>query len=168
MTRNELQSMIGMRFNGGAKLAYFLPQDIVDNTIKANNFSATSANGYSSQGAPSGQYLAGANSANCIEIYSGQCGGTRLLVYGPHFTKFDMSLVKKVRFNERANLELRGEFLNVFNNIDFIVGDPASATNSATNFSSQSFGQVTQAYRDTSTTNDPGGRLIQLVVRINF
>jgi len=30
------------------------------------------------------------------------------------------------------------------------------------------FGQVTQAYRDTSTTNDPGGRLIQFVGRINF
>jgi hypothetical protein len=79
-----------------------------------------------------------------------------------------MSLVKRFHVNERANVEFRGEFLNVFNNINFIVGDPSNDTNSATNFSSQSFGQVMQAYRDTSTTNDPGGRLVQLVLRINF
>ena len=30
------------------------------------------------------------------------------------------------------------------------------------------FGQITEAFRDTSTTNDPGGRLIQIVARINF
>ncbi|MGH8246431.1 MAG: hypothetical protein ACREUU_08360 [Gammaproteobacteria bacterium] len=55
-----------------------------------------------------------------------------------------------------------------FNDINFIVGDPANDTNTITNFSAQTFGQVTQAYRDTSTTNDPGGRLVQLVLRINF
>jgi hypothetical protein len=30
------------------------------------------------------------------------------------------------------------------------------------------FGRITQAYRDISTTNDPGGRIIQFVGRINF
>jgi len=39
---------------------------------------------------------------------------------------------------------------------------------SITNFSSQAFGQVTNACQDTSTTYDPGGRLMQWVLRINF
>jgi hypothetical protein len=166
MTRAELQSMAGVRKE--ANFVYFLPQDIVDNTIRANNFSATSSTGYSAQGAPSGRYIAPANSSACIEIYSGNCGGVRHMLTGPMFTRFDISAVKKIRVTERFNVELRGEFLNAFNNINFMVGSPANDTNSATNFSSADFGKITAAYQDTSTTNDPGGRLVQLVLRINF
>ena len=50
----------------------------------------------------------------------------------------------------------------------FIVGNPANDTNSIGGFANATFGQVTQAYRDTSTTNDAGGRQIQIVARINF
>jgi hypothetical protein len=168
MTRSELQAAIGMNFNDGAKLAYFLPQDIIQNTIKAFNTSATSTNGYGSLGAPTGRYIAPANGPGCIEVFTGQCGGTQEILYGPHFTRFDISAVKKIRINDRVNMEFRAEFLNAFNNINFIVGSAQSDTNSATNFSSQSFGQVTSAYQDTSTTYDPGGRLIQWVLRLNF
>ena len=168
MTRNELQSAVGMRFNDGAKIAYFLPQDIIDNTIRAFNTSATSATGYGSAGAPTGRYIAPASAGNCIEVYAGQCGGTSLILYGPHLTRFDISAVKKTRISERVNVELRGELLNAFNNINFLVGNPNNDTNTATNFSNAAFGQVTQAYNDQSTTYDPGGRLIQFVLRINF
>jgi hypothetical protein len=168
MTRNELQSAVGMRFNDGAKIAYFLPQDIIDNTIRAFNTSATDPSGYPSGKAPTGRYIAPASSGNCIEVYAGQCGGTSLILYGPHFTRFDISAVKKTKIGERVNVELRGEFLNAFNNINFLVGSPNNDTNSATNFSNAAFGQVTQAYNDQSTTYDPGGRLIQFVLRINF
>ena len=90
------------------------------------------------------------------------------MLYGPHFTRFDISAVKKTRITERVNLEVRGEFLNAFNNINFVVGSANNNTNTSNNFSSQNFGQVTEAYRDTSTTYDPGGRLVQLVLRLNF
>jgi hypothetical protein len=90
------------------------------------------------------------------------------MLYGPKFVRFDISAVKKVRVTERVNFELRGEFLNAFNNINFLVGSAANDTNTATNFSAAAFGQMTNAYQDTSTTNDPGGRLVQLVFRINF
>jgi len=30
------------------------------------------------------------------------------------------------------------------------------------------FGRSTAAYRDNSTTDDPGGRIIQMVLRVNF
>jgi Carboxypeptidase regulatory-like domain len=168
MTRNQLQSAVGMNFNDGAKIAYFLPQDVIQNTIKAFNTSATSANGYGSQGAPTGRYIAPADYPGCIEAYPGQCGGTQTMLYGLHFTRFDISAVKKFRISEKANVEFRMELLNAFNNINFIVGSAQNDTNSATNFSSQSFGQVTNAYQDTSTTYDPGGRLIQWVLRVNF
>jgi hypothetical protein len=165
---HDLQDAMGMRFNDGAKIAYYLPQDIVDNTIRAFNASATSATGYGANGAPSGRYIAPASSGNCIEAFTGQCGGTRLILFGPHFTRFDVSAVKKIHIRERFNAELRGEFLDIFNNINFVVGSAGNNTNSITNFSSATFGQVGNAYQDLSTTNDPGGRLIQLVLRINF
>ncbi len=168
MTRADLQNAIAMRFNNGAKIAYFLPQDIIDNTFRAYNVSATSATGYGAQGPPSGRYISPANGPGCIEVYSGQCGGTSLIVYGPHFTRFDVSAVKRTRISERVNLEIRGELLNAFNNINFIVGSSNSDTNSVSNFSNPAFGQVTSAYQDLSTTYDPGGRLIQFVARINF
>jgi len=168
ITRKDLQSAVGMRFNDGAKLAYYLPQDIIDNTIRAFNTSATSTNGYGSNGAPSGRYIAPANNPGCIEVYSGQCGGTSLILYGPHFTRFDISAVKKTRLSERVNFEIRAEFLNIFNNINFLVGSPNNDTNTISNFSNAAFGQVTNAYQDQSTTYDPGGRLIQFVARINF
>ncbi len=170
MTRNDLQDAMGMRFNDGAKIAYYLPQDIVDNTIHAFNTSATSPTGYGSLGAPSGRYIAPASSAGCIEAFTGQCGGTRLILFGPHLTRFDISAVKRFNIKERFHAELRGEFLDIFNNVNFVIGSSNNNTNSIalSNLSSANFGQVTSAYQDLSTTNDPGGRLIQLVLRINF
>jgi len=168
MTRSDVQAASGMNFNDGAKIAYYLPQDVIQNTIRAFNVSATSATGYGTLGAPTGRYIAPANGPGCIEVYSGQCGGTSVVMYGPHFTRFDISAVKKTKLTERVTLEIRGELLNAFNNINFIVGSANNDTNSVTNFSSQSFGQVTNAYQDLSTTYDPGGRLIQFVGRINF
>jgi hypothetical protein len=81
-------------------------------------------------------------------------------VRGPRFQRFDVSMVKRIRLTETKNLEFRGDFLNAFNNINFL--GVACASGSA------SCGQVTSAYTDISNTQDPGGRLIQLVLRINF
>jgi hypothetical protein len=43
-----------------------------------------------------------------------------------------------------------------------------NSASSVTGIGGDNFGRVTGAYRDISTTNDPGGRLIQFVARINF
>jgi hypothetical protein len=59
-----------------------------------------------------------------------------------------------------VNFEFRADFLNAFNNINFLP--VASASSSAT------IGQVTSAYRDSNNTQDPGGRLVQLAVRVNW
>lgn len=164
MTRDELQKAIKIRQDDAGRKTFFLAQDIVDNTIKAFNVTAS---GYSG-GAPSGRYIAPASNANCLQSYTGQCGFSNLVLYGPMFTKFDLSVVKRVKITERVNFEFRAEFLNAFNNINFLVGSAAADVNSITNFNNAAFGQTRNAYQDTSTTNDPGGRLVQFVGRINF
>ncbi len=168
MTRSDLQKVVKMRFDDAGKIAFFLPQDIIDNTRRAFNVSATSADGFSTLGAPTGRYFSPASSRGCIETFTGQCGTTNLVVYGPNFARYDLSIVKRTKITERVSFEFRAEFLNAFNNINFIVGNPGNDVNVIGGFANATFGQVTQAYRDTSTTNDPGGRLVQIVGRINF
>ncbi|MGH9834361.1 MAG: carboxypeptidase regulatory-like domain-containing protein [Blastocatellia bacterium] len=164
MTMDDLRKEFKLRFNDAAKIVNILPQDIIDNTIKAFSVSATSASGYGSLGAPTGRYIAPANNRSCTQVYSGQCAPQNVFVTGPKFTRFDLSAVKRVRITERVNFELRGEFLNAFNNINFF--NPTG--NAFTQPTSLTFGQVTTAYTDSSNTQDPGGRLVQIVARINF
>ena len=64
-----------------------------------------------------------------------------------------------------VEVEFRMDVLNVFNNINF---DPFAVDNSNADFADEEFGQVTTAYRDPSNTFDPGGRLGQLMFRINW
>jgi len=79
-----------------------------------------------------------------------------------------ISPVSKTNITERVIFEFRAEFLNAFNNVNFIVGNANNDTNVIGGHGSPTFAQLSSAYRDLSTTNDPGGRLIQLVARINF
>ncbi len=161
MTNKDLQKAFKLRFDDAGGVIYSLPQDIIDNTIRAFSVSATTRTGYSSE-PPTGRYLAPANSTRCIDVVRGDCSPQNVYVYGPQFTRFDLGVVKKTRIGESVNFELRGEFLNAFNHANFF-----GSTN-MTNFTSANFGQVTSAYRDASNTNDPGGRVIQIVARFNF
>ena len=166
MTRDQLRSQLGLRFDNANRLIYYEPYgtgSITANTIAAFNVSATNPGGFSTTyGAPTGAYVAPANqnSAGCIQVVSGDCAPYTLYARGPRFQRFDLSMVKRIRFTETKNLELRGEFLNAFNNINFYGNVCAT--------SSTSCGQITSAYTDSSNTQDPGGRLIQIVLRINF
>jgi hypothetical protein len=161
MTLKELQDAVGLRFDDVNKQVYYEPNDILTNTIAAFNTSATSSTGYSSSfGVPTGRYIAPASQQDCIQIYSGQCAGVTTYVRGPEFFRMDLSVVKRIRFTETKNFEFRGEFLNAFNNINFFGTTCAS--------SSQTCGRVTSAYTDPNQQQDPGGRLIQFVLRFNF
>jgi len=160
MSRQELQDSIAIRHganSAGAPVVFYLPPDIIANTIAA--FNGTFA--------PTGRYLAPPN-MNAPLAFGGAVGNANLVLYGPRFTRFDIGIVKRTKITERVSFEFRTELLNAFNNIDFRVTSPNNDVGTIAGFGSSTFGQTTFAYQDTSTTNDPGGRLIQFVARINF
>jgi len=144
----------------GVTTVWMLPEDIILNTRRAFNVSATSADGYSALGAPEGRYLAPASGASCIQLKPGDCAPLHQKVMSPMFSRFDVSFAKKFHVTERANFELRIDIMNVFDNINFnaIAETGAGAT----------INQVTSAYTDMSNTFDPGGRLGQIALRFNW
>jgi hypothetical protein len=150
MTYDELKDVYKLRFDDANRRIYVLPDDFILNTRRANSFDATRPGGYSSSlGAPTGRYVA---PAGCIQIVSGDCAPRHLYIRGTPFVRFDLSLTKQIRFTETKNFEMRGEFLNAFNHINFNFVTCAS--------SSSSCGQVT------SSQGDP--RIVQIVLRLNF
>ncbi|HEU0252154.1 MAG TPA: TonB-dependent receptor [Pyrinomonadaceae bacterium] len=191
MSKKDLQDAVGV-YRDPDGFIYVFPKEIRDNTVKAHNLAVqiftptasqvgvmSTATITYTQGAPTGAFIAPAGFGNCQQsfgftpgasanIVGGGCGFANLVLKGPAFFRSDLSLVKKVRFSETMNLELRGEFLNAFNNINFLVGSAGNDLNTLGGFTSSAFGRMTNAYQDLSTTNDPGGRLVQLVVRFNF
>jgi hypothetical protein len=173
MNAKELQKAIKIRKTGDRKV-FWLPDDIIANTILANATTGTTLSGFAGA-APTGRYIAPA-AQNCVQTFTGQCGFTQLIVKGPRLTRADINISKKLRFSETKNLELRFEFLNAFNNINFRLGSFASdvvaiGAAGVPTYTNAAFGQLQgsdTAYRDVSTTNDPGGRVGQIVVRFNF
>jgi hypothetical protein len=175
MTRKDLQKAIGVYRDqpnsdnsAVSGQVYWLPLDIRLNTFRANNVSFTATGANYTQGAPSGRFIAPAGFGNCVQAIVGGCGFNNLVIKGPAFFRFDLSLAKRIRFTERLNLEMRAEALNAFNNINWLVGAAGNDVNGGGTLSSGFFGRYTAAYQDISTTNDPGGRLVQLVLRLNF
>jgi hypothetical protein len=157
ITRDQLRNLVRLRDDPTAGVLYWLPADFILNSYRANSTDPSQPSGYNvNYGAPQGPHVAPAGYNGCTNIYAGMCGNGGWILYGLPFSRWDMSLIKHVRFTESKNFEIRAEFLNAFNNANF----RASAS-----FTS---GTVTTGYRDVSTTNDTGGRMIQFVVRFNF
>ena len=162
MTKKDLQEAFKLRFDDAGRAIYMLPQDIVDNTLKAWNVTPT---GYSS-GAPEGRYIAPANGPDCIELGQGDdinngfgdCGLNNIVVTGPRLVRFDLSAVKRVHVKGRVNFEFRAEFLNAFNHPWFT---PVNGVDTDDNvfFTDPDLFRVTAG--DT-------GREIQLIWRLNW
>jgi hypothetical protein len=89
--------------------------------------------------------------------------------HGPPTARFDINVVKRIKVTERVNVEGRVTFLNAFNRPNFYLGD-ADSTIRSISAAGSTFGQTRSAYRDitVSGTNDPGGRLIEWQLRVNF
>lgn len=171
MTVKELQKSIKLR--KGADVVTYLPDDIILNTQKAFDTNPLNTSGYGTTygggGAPTGRYLAPATTGNCQQRYAGECGFNNLIVYGPGFFKFDMTVAKKFKIDEKRNIEFRATFLDALNHPNFRVGGFAVDVVTV-GLGGSTFGQLGpgSAYQDISTTNDPGGRLIDLMFRFNF
>ena len=118
--------------------------------------------------APEGRYIAPPNSGECIQIRAGDCAPRTLLVRAPWFSRFDIGATKRFPIRGTVNFEVRFDLLNVFNTVNFNPFSPSTDTGNAQYFGAPTFSQVNSAYQDPSNTFDPGGRLGQVMFRINW
>jgi hypothetical protein len=170
MTREELQKEIKVR--KGPNVVTFLPDDIILNTQRAFDISVTGSTGYGNTfgGAPQGRFIAPPGYGNCVSRFAGECGFTNLILYGPNFFKFDVAVSKKFYIDERRNVELRATFLDALNQPSFRVGGWISDITGGGFPGGATFGQLGpgSAYQDLAGSNNPGGRIIDIILRINF
>ncbi len=164
MTPDELQSVYSFDIrvdpDTGLEDVFMLPEDIILNTRRAFSVSSTSLSGYGSLGEPEGRYIAPANFDGCIQIVAGDCAPRTLLVRTPWFVRFDVGVSKRFALKGASSVEVAFEVLNLLDNINFNpVANPGTSAN---------IFRVTSAYTDASNTYDPGGRLGQLMFRINW
>src|SRR5208283_441046 len=75
----------------------------------------------------------------------------RNTLYGPSLKQWDFSTLKMIPIHENVNLQLRAEFFNIFNNVNFVLPN--------NDISSPNFGQITAAQ---------AGRIVQLAVKLLF
>ena len=180
MTGKELQDAVGVYFNqtinGVVVPVSYLPKDIIENTIRANTFatpSATNATGYPivagvSQ-APTGRFIGPAGFGNCQQRSIGTCGIRKFVLYGPNFFKVDSSIGKRFSIGEKRNVEFRMTAFDVLNHTNWRLGGWGGNVNNITAFTG-TFGQMQSgwAYADPNGSNDPGGRILDFLLRINF
>jgi hypothetical protein len=170
MTVEELQKEIKVRKN--ATTVTWLPDDIILNSQRAFDTSVVNANGYGANYGgvpPTGRFIAPAGYGNCLQAYGGQCGFNNLVLYGPGFFKFDVGITKRFNIDEKRNIEIHANILDALNHANFRIGGFAGDI-TTTGCCGTTFGQLTSgsAYRDINTTNDPGGRVIDFLLRFNF
>jgi len=144
ITPSQLQSMLGVNKTEVAGAVYYFPTNLLD----------------SSQSKVNTAVISPCNTPGAL------C--QKLFVHGPQFFDTNISLVKTTKITERINFEMRMEALNAFNHANFYYACGVSTTPCSINLQSQSFGKIVGNYSDFNTTQDPGGRIIQLVGRINF
>src|SRR5205823_5936760 len=144
---------------------YMLPQDIIDNTVRAFSVTAT---GYSA-GAPTGRYFAPPNGPDCLETAqtsttntltgSGSCGVRSLIVTGPKVIRVDMNVVKQIAVAKSVSLEAQLQVFNVFNRVNF---NPISGIGSVPdNY------QITAGRSDANSAVDQQ-RTMQMAFRVRF
>jgi hypothetical protein len=154
ITRRQLQKMIEIRKTPNG-LVYWLPQSLIDNSLAA--------------------FEVGGKTLNDLKLNEPYIGppttsgefGERVFLQGPWQQKIDLNILKRTRVTERVNVEFRAQFLNAFNIANFFIGGLGDVSTGGVG---AQFGQTRVAYRDitVSGTNDPGGRLIEFQLRINF
>jgi hypothetical protein len=93
----------------------------------------------------------------------------RNVLRGPRQSNVDFSVIKRLPISESKNIEMRAEFFNLFNHVNF--ADPISNFNAAPSRSiDQNTGRIIGDPGDfgriNSTSNNP--RLIQLALKLNF
>jgi hypothetical protein len=170
MSEDDFRKAVGLRYAENGQV-YILPDDIIQNTVRAFNVSATTPTGYSALGVPTGRYLAPANGPDCIETSPGygDCGGRSLVVNGPPLVRFDIGASKRLKIHGPVTFEFRAEMLNAFNTPYFNPGSTAGTPLGFTSTYFPSGNQGPVANNGTLTSNSTVGtsadsfRLTQLL-----
>ena len=154
--KDDLRDMFKVRIDNNRRV-WMLPEDVIENTVKAFSVSATSRDGYSALGPPQGRYFAPASGPDCLETIDpalGDCGTRVLEMRGPMFKNVDLSVAKLVPIVGRVRAEFRFEMLNAFNFTNFLpVGDLGSDPND---------------YEVTNLNGAVDSRIVQIVTRISW
>jgi hypothetical protein len=160
-TKEDLQKMYKLRMTTDANnqyrtLVWILPQDIIDNTVKAYNVNAT---GYAGE-APTGRYFAPANSPSCLETVTGygDCGSQSVVVQGPMVARVDATFAKQIPIVKRVRGEFQLQVFNLFNRTNFNPVTWSTATGMGPS--------VTDAYQVTAAVDQQ--RTMQMSFRISF
>jgi len=152
MTAEDLQKMVNVRKTTGADgkgIVYYLPDSLIQNTLAAFNTGGRTTADLD----PSKPYIGPAAAGEL---------GWRGYLYQNWNRFYDMSIVKRTKVGEGSkNVEFRATALNIFNLTNFGNGGTYGNIGST-------FGQVTGAYRDISGTVEPGGRILEFMLRFNF
>ena len=104
------------------------------------------------------------NQQSALGAFSGPVGlvaGSRNNLRGPHYSDFDMGLIKHFPLTEQVHMEFRADAFNVFNHVNFELpgaGGTADITSPST------FGVISQDYG----TQAGGFRVLQLALRLDF
>jgi len=154
---DDLKGMYKARLDAD-KNVFFLPDDVIDNTIKAFATNPTSPTGYSADGPPEGRYFAPAGGPDCLETVAdgyGSCGERDIFMDAPWMKNVDLSVVKAVPIAGRVRAEFRIEMLNAFNTINY---NPATGVGSSTR----------DGFETNSLTGLTQSRIIQLVSRVSW
>ncbi|MGO9243033.1 MAG: TonB-dependent receptor [Bryobacteraceae bacterium] len=148
MTASQLQSMMGIvktTGSNGTGLVSYLPQSLIDNSVAAFQTGGQPLN-------PNAPYIG-------PQLTAGQLG-YEVFLWGPWQNHFDLNLTKTTTIKERYKVEFTAQFLNVLNITNFQLAN--------TTLIDANFGQTTSAYQDLSNAQDPGARMIEFRLRVNF
>jgi hypothetical protein len=134
--------------SNGTGLVSYLPQSFIQNSQAAFGI-----NGYTTADLnPSQPYIG-------PQLALGQFG-YEIFLFGPWQNHFDLNLTKTTTIKERVKVEFTAQFLNVLNITNFQLAN--------TSLSAANFGLTTTQYQDLSNSQDPGARMIEFRLRVNF
>jgi hypothetical protein len=171
MTPKELSKMFKVRIDDTLQhRVWMLPQAIIDESVKAFSVDPVSPTGYSQLGAPSGKYIAPADSLDCIETIRGygDCGLRSVVLTGPMYKQFDIGIAKRVPIWSRATAEFRVDVLNAFNNVNFVpVSGMVNGVTTA-NTNNRANGANPDDYDVTTIVTGNQARVVQLVARFRW
>jgi hypothetical protein len=169
MSKDDLQKMYKVRIDAQRRV-WMLPEEIINESVKAFSVDATSLTGYSTLGPPSGRYIAPADSVDCIETIRGygDCGLQSVVLTGPMFKQIDIGISKRVPLFKETSAEFKIDVLNAFNTSNFVPVSGMVAGTTTANDNNRANGVNPDNYDVTTLVTGQQARIVQLTARFRW